>query len=78
MVMLGRLVPTHLHDVSTVGKRNSAGQRQRRQNGPCNSINSLQRQECARELRQCGALRKKPGNLCLHRTAWWGWEDSNF
>ena len=19
----------------------------------------------------------EPGNLCLHETAWWGWEDSN-
>jgi hypothetical protein len=26
----------------------------------------------------CLAIRKEPGNLCLHETAWWGWEDSNF
>jgi hypothetical protein len=23
------------------------------------------------------AIRNEPGNLCLHETAWWGWEDSN-
>ena len=27
---------------------------------------------------QFGAIRTQPGNLCLRRTAWWGWEDSNF
>src|SRR6516165_340462 len=25
-----------------------------------------------------GSSRHKWGNLCLHQTAWWGWEDSNF
>ena len=25
----------------------------------------------------CGAIRIEPGNLCLRKTAWWGWEDSN-
>src|SRR6516162_7469414 len=25
-----------------------------------------------------GAIRIEPGNLRLRRTAWWGWEDSNF
>src|SRR6516164_3749099 len=25
-----------------------------------------------------GAIRIEPGNLCLRKTAWWGWEDSNF
>jgi cobalt-zinc-cadmium resistance protein CzcA len=25
-----------------------------------------------------GAFCTTPGNLCLHETAWWGWEDSNF
>ena len=24
------------------------------------------------------AIRNEPGNLCLRKTAWWGWEDSNF
>src|SRR6516225_4565676 len=24
------------------------------------------------------AIRIEPGNLCLRKTAWWGWEDSNF
>jgi hypothetical protein len=28
--------------------------------------------------RQFGAIRTEPGNLRLRRTAWWGWEDSNF
>jgi thiosulfate reductase cytochrome b subunit len=28
--------------------------------------------------RQFGAIRTEPGNLRLHRTAWWGWKDSNF
>jgi hypothetical protein len=23
-------------------------------------------------------LSNEQGNLCLHETAWWGWEDSNF
>ena len=24
-----------------------------------------------------GAIRTELGNLCLRKTAWWGWEDSN-
>jgi hypothetical protein len=28
--------------------------------------------------RQFGAIHTQPGNLCLLKTAWWGWEDSNF
>ena len=28
--------------------------------------------------RQFGAIRSEPGILRLRRTAWWGWEDSNF
>jgi hypothetical protein len=28
--------------------------------------------------RQFGAIRTEPRNLLLRRTAWWGWEDSNF
>jgi hypothetical protein len=28
--------------------------------------------------RQFGAFRTEPGNPRLRRTAWWGWEDSNF
>ena len=27
--------------------------------------------------RQFGAIRNEPGNLCLRKTAWWGWEDLN-
>jgi hypothetical protein len=27
--------------------------------------------------RQFGVIRNEPGNLCLRKTAWWGWEDSN-
>jgi hypothetical protein len=25
-----------------------------------------------------GLFAGEPGNLCLRKTAWWGWEDSNF
>jgi hypothetical protein len=28
--------------------------------------------------RQCGGFRQKPGKSLLDRTAWWGWEDSNY
>jgi hypothetical protein len=38
----------------------------------------LQRQNACRNRRQFGAIRTEPGNLRLRRTAWWGWEDSNF
>jgi hypothetical protein len=30
------------------------------------------------EDRAFGAIRNEPGNLRLRKTAWWGWEDSNF
>jgi hypothetical protein len=29
------------------------------------------------KTRQFGAICTTPGNLCLRKTAWWGWEDSN-
>ena len=32
----------------------------------------------ARIPAEFGAIRTEPGNLCLRKTAWWGWEDSNF
>jgi hypothetical protein len=28
--------------------------------------------------RRFGAIRTELGNLCLRKTTWWGWEDSNF
>jgi len=70
-----RALPT---PVSAVGKRNFPGQRQRPRNGPCNSMGRLQRQNACTNRRQFGAIRTEPGNLRLRRTAWWGWEDSNF
>jgi hypothetical protein len=30
------------------------------------------------KTRQFGAICTTPGNLCLRKTTWWGWEDSNF
>jgi hypothetical protein len=34
---------------------------------------------CTRtKTHQFGAICTTPGNLCLYRTAWWGWGDSNF
>ena len=27
---------------------------------------------------EIGHTREEAGNLHLHKTAWWGWEDSNF
>jgi len=27
--------------------------------------------------REIGPIREEAENLCLHETAWWGWEDSN-
>jgi hypothetical protein len=38
----------------------------------------LQRQNAFTNRRQFEAIRTEPGNLRLRRTAWWGWEDSNF
>jgi hypothetical protein len=38
----------------------------------------LQRQNACTNRRQFGAIRTEPGNPRLRRTAWWGWEDSNF
>jgi hypothetical protein len=46
--------------------------------GPSNSIDRLQRQNACTNRRQFGAIRTEPGNPRLRRTAWWGWEDSNF
>jgi hypothetical protein len=73
----------HWNRVSTnaslpVGKRDFAGQRQRPRNGPSNSIGRLQRQNAWTNRRLFGAICTKPGNPRLRRTAWWGWEDSNF
>ena len=44
---------------------------------PLKSIDSLQRQNARTNPRQFGAFHKEPGNLRFHKTAWWGWEDSN-
>jgi hypothetical protein len=33
---------------------------------------------CCTNRRQFGAICTEPGNPRLRRTAWWGWEDSNF
>jgi hypothetical protein len=63
---------------SFVGKRNFPGQRQRPRNAPCNPIGRLQRQNACTNRRQFGAIHTEPGNPRLRRTAWWGWEDSNF
>jgi len=35
-------------------------------------------QSACTNRRQFGAIRIELGNLRLCRTAWWGWEDSNF
>jgi len=64
--------------VSAVGKRNFPGQRQRPRNAPCNPISRLQRQNACTNRRQFGAIHTETGNPRLRRTAWWGWEDSNF
>jgi hypothetical protein len=64
--------------VSVSGKRDFAGQRRRRRKGPSHSIDRQQRQTARTKTRQLGAICTTPGNLCLHETAWWGWEDSNF
>ena len=32
---------------------------------------------CPEEI-AAGLFAGEPGNLCLRKTAWWGWEDSNF
>jgi len=29
-------------------------------------------------MRSHSAIRLASGDLCLHQTAWWSWEDSNF
>jgi hypothetical protein len=34
--------------------------------------------EAERAKAESGECAGEPGNLCLRRTAWWGWEDSNF
>jgi hypothetical protein len=64
--------------LSVSGKRDFAGQRQRRRTGPSHSTDRQQRQSARTKTRQFGAIYTTPGNLCLMATAWWGWEDSNF
>jgi hypothetical protein len=64
--------------VSVSGKRDFAGQRQRRRKGPSHSTDRQQRQRPRTKTHQFGAICRTPGNLCLYGTAWWGWEDSNF
>ena len=36
------------------------------------------RDKWVHECPRFGAIRTELGNLCLRKTAWWGWEDSNF
>jgi hypothetical protein len=38
----------------------------------------IARAETERRLPQQLRIRAQPRNLCLCKTAWWGWEDSNF
>src|SRR4029077_17738106 len=64
--------------IFAVGKRNFPGQRQRPRNASFKPIGRLQRQNACTNRRQFGAIRTEPGNPRLRRTAWWGWEDSNF
>jgi hypothetical protein len=64
--------------VSVSGKRDFAKQRQRRRKGASHSTHRQQRQSAHTKTPQFGAIGTTPGNLCLHETAWWGWEDSNF
>ena len=45
---------------------------------PATHMGRLQRQNACTNRRQFGAIRNEPGNLRLRKTAWWGWEDSNF
>jgi hypothetical protein len=45
---------------------------------PRRQIGRLQRQNACTNRREFGAICTEPGNPRLRRTAWWGWEDSNF
>jgi hypothetical protein len=63
--------------IFAVGKRNFPGQRQRPRNAPRNPIGRLQRQNTCTNRRKFGAIRAQPRNLCLCKTAWWGWEMSH-
>jgi hypothetical protein len=74
----GQSLDGTLRVVSAAGKRNFPGQRQRAGSGPCNPSGRLRRQNACTNRPQFGAIRTEPGNPCLRRTAWWGWEDSNF
>jgi hypothetical protein len=40
-------------------------------------FNSSAETNARTKTRQFGAICTTPGNLCLRKTAWWGWEDSN-
>ena len=62
-----------LTSVSASGKRDFAGQRQRRRKGPSHSTDCQQRQSPRAKTHPFGAICATPGNLCLHKTAWWGW-----
>ena len=46
------------------------------------TVPAIQSADCRDKMRaqiaaSFGAIRNEPGNLCLRKTAWWGWEDSN-
>jgi len=66
-----------LISVSASGKRDFAGQRQRRRKGPSHSTDRQQRQSPRTKTQQFGAICTTPGNLRLYGTAWWAREDSN-
>jgi hypothetical protein len=57
--------------VSVSGKRDFAGQRQRRRKGQSHSTARQQRQSAHTKTRQFGPTCTPPGNLCLRGTAWW-------
>jgi hypothetical protein len=68
----------HQTPVSAVGKRDFARQRQRAPKGPWKSNRQIAETNRCTNARGFGAIRAELGNLCLRKTAWWGWEDSNF
>src|SRR6516165_2308445 len=43
-----------------------------------NAVRDLDDQELDQLTSAVIAEQKRRGNLCLRKTAWWGWEDSNF
>jgi hypothetical protein len=54
--------------VSVSGKRDFAGQRQRRRKGPSHSTDRQQRRRPRTKTHQFGAICTTPGNLCLYGT----------